>query len=634
MAKPPKRVGSHSTTDTPHSTSDTPSSSLPGPSPGIRWNVGGSDTITPGIDLPGLSTLSVPGNALPEPNVTVTRITDPVITELNSRLREISWPGLQAHLLRPHESVEGLYLSPKNEIYAHLEEGGYYRAELNSNGDYQIPWPEAPGVTPPILRKVEGQARWRPEAAWYSAQPAPGSSTTTATLTTAQTLPFLDPQLAAALSWPVHSPDAIRYDKLKHAYVDTADGTVMVRKDAAGYHLASATGPDSPHIRFERIPRTPRWRLKSQDGANTQETTLSGNRRPPRDADESAANPSKRPRLDAQTDADPVVPLEHFGNWQSWGTATKPQAGDTIEINGKHYPILTQQNYANDSLAFIRHPQYSADRFEAFEQMLLTTPQLQPRGAVKLTNQWTGLGGDKWQILGERPFKKTLTQYVADTFPYMADHSASKVARAMFIRANHAEELNGYGFNDLFDTVQYWSTRHKHIGGEKPSRQDLLDPFSLLSPLAKDADNYMILPPAFAEGLQRIDFDSRRFPEQWKESVISTSYQRRESFRDVLSHEGYQVSHSFRENQKDALMIQRRGLNTVFIMFFKAFNSGKSHSIDPTTWLKKRAFMNIIEPHDKTLLKEHLAQNRIIYLNGDVDAHTLSEGNFVISRIQ
>ncbi len=87
------------------------------------------------------------------PQVTVTYITDPVTTDLNAKLREISWPALQSHLLRPHESVDGLFFSPEDHLYAHLGEGGYYRAEHNVDGDLQIPWPAAPGVTPPLLKK-------------------------------------------------------------------------------------------------------------------------------------------------------------------------------------------------------------------------------------------------------------------------------------------------------------------------------------------------------------------------------------------------------------------------------------------------------------------------------------------------
>ena len=130
---------------------------------------GSSNILTPGTNR--LPDTSIPHASGPPttgaPHVVVSHITDPVINEANARLAEISLPLLQTHLLKPHGSVDGLFVAPGGQTYAHLEDGRHYRVELNTAGDYQIPWPAAPGVTPPILKKIDGQPRWRVDAQWY-----------------------------------------------------------------------------------------------------------------------------------------------------------------------------------------------------------------------------------------------------------------------------------------------------------------------------------------------------------------------------------------------------------------------------------------------------------------------------------
>ncbi|MBC8998868.1 hypothetical protein IAI51_20275 [Pseudomonas sp. N40(2020)] len=416
--------------------------------------------------------------------IVITRITDPVITDLNTNLREISWPALQNHLLRPHESVDGLYLSPNGDLYAHLEEGGYYRAEINATGDYQIPWPAAPGVTPPLLKKIDGQPRWRVEADWYSRIPQPGNQPQPAV--TAAPPPasvILPAHLATLLTSAQSTVDGVRYDKHKKSYVDMAEGTVMVRKNTDGHYQETFAGELTPSgAVVEQITGTKLWRRKAEDNVRPD------NRRPA--IDEPTAGPSKRPRLDTDPDSiDPPLAVLPTGDWITWGNATKPQTGDSIEIDGKHYPIVTQAAYADNALVFIKHPHLSAERFDAFEQILRMTPELQPRGAVKIKRWWLADKELKWEIVDGLPFKKTITQYVADAFPYMAEHSVNNVARAMFNRANHSEEMNGYGLNDLFATVQYWAKRPMNMENQKTIRHDLIDPLMFLPPVPKNTGN-------------------------------------------------------------------------------------------------------------------------------------------------
>lgn len=568
-----------------------------------------------------------------EPHVVVSYITDPLITEANARLAEISLPGLQTHLLQPHESVDGLYVTPQGQIYAQLEEGGYYRTELNSDGNYQIPWPAAPGVTPPVLRKIDGQSLWRLEAPWYVAQSAAGSPAVPRVITEQSPTPFfVDPYLATLLPAAHESPDGIRKGPRGKTYVDFADGTIMVRRDENGqYRLASATTTNVPDITVEQIPGQFHWRRQLQNTtaqANPQPGT-SQTRQPPQEAD---PGPGKRARLPADSDPlGPVIPVSSAEEWKTWGNTLRPIAGDSIEMAGHHFSILDQPTHAADSLAFIKHPQFSATRFDAFENLLLTSPQLQPRGVVKLADTWTGRSADTWRIVDGLPFRKSLTQYVSDQFAYLSNHSANKVAREIFNRASHSEELTGFGINALFDTIKYWENRPTSVSDKRTLRQDLSDPLMLLSPLTIGANGYAYMPLPSAEGLQRIDFNPHSL---FETQYLTTGHSLRDLIRVVLSGNGYQVSHSFRNKAQDALLVQRPGIDTVFVLFTNKFSGDTLFAEDPTVWLKKRALVNKIEPNDKITLQDHLAADKIIYLVGVNNPHSAEANNLVITRLR
>ncbi|TMU71561.1 hypothetical protein FGA82_26205 [Pseudomonas fluorescens] len=576
---------------------------------GSGRNTGSPDTSAPDSHrLPDTSGLTERGaDIVVEPRVVVNYITDPVITEANARLAEISLPGLQTHLLRPHESLDGLYLAPDGQTYAHLEEGGYYRAELNTDGDYQIPWPAAPGVTPPILRKIAGQPRWRIEAQWYAAESAPGSLfMPRLTAEDPVAIFHVDPNLATLLPAVHESTDGIRQGPRGKTYVDLADGTVMIRKSAQGeYKLASATTMNVPDITLEQIPGRWLWRRKPLDAAGAQPNRSPAHATP----EETGPGPSKRARLPGESD--PLAPRRPIEDWKTWGTATKPLAGDFIEIDGKHFSILEQPTHAVDALAFIKHPQFSATRFDTFEQMLLTTPELQPRGVVKLADRWTGRGGETWRMVEGLPFGKCLTQYVSDQFAYLSYASANKAAREMFNRANHSDAITGPGLNALFETFRYWENRSTYMHEKRVLRQDLSDPLMLLSPLPTDENGYMHMPLLAAEGLQRIDFNAQLFSaSQYQVDRAST----RDLALGILRGHGYNVSTSFRSNAQDALLIQRAGIDSVFILFTDRFDNATTLATDPTIWLKRKALVNKIDPDDKITLQDHHATNKIIYL--------------------
>ncbi|KHA70983.1 hypothetical protein NZ35_22905 [Pseudomonas chlororaphis] len=594
---------------------------------------GSSDTFAPVTNQqPDTSTTNTPGSEVTgEPRVVVSYKTDPLVTQANARLTEISLPEFQTHLLKPHESVDGLLVSPDGQTYAKLEEGGHYRVELNAAGDYQIPWPAAPGVTPPILKKIDGQSLWRVEAQWYTAQARQMSlSEQQRTAEPLRAIILVDPHLATLLPAARESPDGIRKGPRGKTYVDIADGTILVRRSEQGeYKLASATTINVPDITFEQIPGQFVWRPKLQTKIDTQKAPQPGSSRTLTQSGKLGPSPIKRPRL--PEDSDPLNPFVLMGIselWKGWGTTTKPSAGDSIEIAGKHFAILDQPTYAVDAFAFIKPPLFSATRFDAFEQLLLTHPELQPRGAVKLADN-TGDGSDAWRIVESRPFEKSLTQYVSDQFPYLSEHSANNAAREMFNRASHSNKITGTGISALFETFKYWENRSVFVGDNRVVRQDLSDPLMLLSPLAIDVFGFIRMPQPSAEGLQRIDFNPKLLSgSQHQRGRRST----RALFKDLLSAHGYYIAHDFGASHGNALLIKRTGVDQVFVMFMDRVQNTSVFLPDPIAWLKKRVVADNMDAHVKDDLKEHLHTNRIIFLLGTNEPLPTHEHNLVVTR--
>ncbi|TDV50558.1 hypothetical protein EDF87_103190 [Pseudomonas helmanticensis] len=593
--------------------------------------------------IPGSSNILAPGtNRLPDtsiphasgppttgaPHVVVSHITDPVINEAKARLAEISLPESQTHLLKPHESADGLFLTPDGQTYAHLEDGRHYRVVLNTAGTYQIPWPEAPGVTPPIVKKIDGQPSWRVEAQWYVAQsrqidlPAHQQSAE---------LIFVDPNLASYLPDKYASADGIRKGLHGTTYIDIEGGTVQIRRNEQGeYKQVSSTTTNVPDVTLERTPGQFVWRRKLQTSTDTQQAPQPGSSRSLNPSEKPGPSPNKRPRLPGDSDPpDPFVPVRTSELWSSWGSTTKPLVGDSIEFDGKHFAILDQPDHATDALAFIKPPQFSATGFDAFEQLLLTTPELQPRGVVKLADRWTGHGSDTWRVVEGLPFAKSLTQHVSDYFSYLSDHSANKVAREMFNRANYSDEMTGLGAHALFDTFKHWESRNNSSGDNSVIRPDLSDPLMFLSPLATDANGKMYMPLPSTEGLQRIDFDPKLF--------YGSKHQRnrpdtRTLFRDLLSGHGYQITNDFASNYGNALLIQRRGVDHVFIMFMDGFQNNIVNIIDPKVWLKKNLASVKTSDYAKSLIKEKLRTKRIIFLLGSTETLPTRDYNLVVTR--
>lgn len=193
---------------------------------------------------------------------------------------------------------------------------------LNANTmcRYQVPFDFTPDLPGPFLHKVSGQSSWRFELPAWLAADSPASPTPAAITAhaSAKTPSVLAPHLAARLSDPAASAQGIRYDKHRKTYVDTAEGTVMVGKNADGeYQQTFASELKPSGERVEQIPGSNRWRRKVANATNAAEPTPTNNRRPAEQSQADESGPSKRPHLTAQDEtALPHQPDDFNGDHQ------------------------------------------------------------------------------------------------------------------------------------------------------------------------------------------------------------------------------------------------------------------------------------------------------------------------------
>jgi hypothetical protein len=237
----------------------------------------------------------------------------------------------------------------------------------------------------------------------------------------------------------------------------------------------------------------------------------------------------------------------------------KPEWHDSIDIDGQHYVIVPQRVLPDTTLVFLQHPLFSPGRYDAFEQMLKNNPSLQPKWAIRKDDQWT--------VVELPSFEKSLTESVATSFRYLADHSLSAIARAAFNEVNHSEVINGDGLRALFDTFYHWENRTLALA----SRRELADPLMMLpvlptQPSAHLNGQTLLLPSPFATGLERIDFDTRMFEQRWREAVHAPGSSLRALFSELLQDNGYAVDRTSRLFSEDALLFQRSTLDVVFVL--------------------------------------------------------------------
>jgi hypothetical protein len=515
------------------------------------------------------------------------------------------------HELTPSGENTGLFTGPDQRTYAQIGREGRFVVERDLQGNYYVPLTFAPGVPGPVLTRTEGQSSWHIQRpGWQS------TASRTGTPVTPHPLSYLAPEDANTLTSAELSTDGLRYNKLNHTFVDTAEGTVMVRKNQQGeYQLASTTSRESPEVFFEKVPGTVLWRRK-RPASPTKENPVAGTSRPNAEADETQPGPSKRPRLDAPED--PVLPIRLDAStpieqtplfWVPWGYINEPPQVESVQLGWLHYPIVPIGSNRTPKVYFVQHPDFTPAGFEAFDQMLYTAPLLQPVATFRL-------GNDPGEINpGKRFFTEPISRSVAEAFPDFSDATAHAVARRLFERADNSAEITGTGLVNIQAVLHQWKQR------PFPTTPAYADPLNMLkvAPSIDHAGKKLIQMSTQVDGeLQRLTFDPKRFPIEWNHyKTYPTDLNLRRLLGALLVRSGYDVFPLTYEHRMPTLVFRREAHDLIFFMKLGAVEHvGLSHT--PGNELADPSLPARIGTDALQALTTATAQNKVVWLIGGV----------------
>ncbi|MGJ7516574.1 hypothetical protein ACSFE6_19900 [Pseudomonas baetica] len=419
---------------------------------------------------------------------------------------------------------------------------------------------------------------------------------------------FLPSALVPRLPAPL--ADGLRYGQRNTMYAEIEnEGVTLVRRREDGEYQASsaneliASGPI-----LERIADTAYWRRKNADVAGD----------PNPSPQEGASNLAQANPLLSDLLAQPSSPLDlSSALWRNWGSSTKPQSAESLEINGLHYRIVPQGSLQSTEVAFLEHPRFSPSRYEAFEQMLHDDPSLQPLWAVKKNGQWEVLDNPL-------PFEKSLTGYVAETFRDFADASLNDVARSVFNQADHSNIINASGLMVLKQTFRNWAD----ASSARIPRRELADPLLLLPVIARTTNTgWLALTPPDATGaLRRLDFAPNYFPTEWYHYNASPSdYNLKQLVASVLERNGYNVFPLSRAHSEPTLVFTRANHDAVFFLKLGRVDGYAIRDVTPpgNELADPQLTTRIGVPARTALLTAH-DQNKVIWLLGGIQ--TTSSG--------
>ncbi|TMU71562.1 hypothetical protein FGA82_26210 [Pseudomonas fluorescens] len=388
--------------------------------------------------------------------------------------------------------------------------------------------------------------------------------------------PLLPEQLAMLANEP-YSPEGLRYDQRARPYADLQEGTFLVRKDGRKSYKISSINT-TYGLPIERIQLTNLW--KKRDASTT------------------------RPETQLKT-----VSVTR-PDWENWGKDTLPQEADSIEIEGRHFVIVPQKRNSYTSFAYLKHPDFSPGSYEAFEQMLGSNLDLQPRRAERFRLRWS--------VVEPLAYRKKLVETVTECFSYLSDQTSTNIARAVFDRANNfAPVMQGEGLAVLHDTLKVWLTKSV----SRSARRDLADPLVMLPELparwsADLTQRSMSLPSPHSTALLRIDYDLRKVENELYE-LDSPEFSLRGMFADILEDNGYQVDRDNRLFSEDALLFRRAKVDAVFILKLPSHNESAhlERPLEPGAELRDPALSVHIE---NSQWRHMLVPGKAVHLVGGV----------------
>lgn len=389
---------------------------------------------------------------------------------------------------------------------------------------------------------------------------------------------YLAPRLVERLPDP-DTVTGIRSIVSGRLYVDLLDGgTVPVGNDADGHFRAkqmSELVPSGPQL--ERVEGTLKWRPAQSDHSGTGDSELIVTRRRLQGDEQEEAGPAKRPRMtDEEHPAGNAPRLSETEPWKNWGIDPQHASSEDITIEGVRYKTVPHGNAPSHPVVYIKNPAHLIYDFDLLQGTLRRDIEQQPRGAIQVPPT------HHWEVDPNLPFDKALTDYVATYFPLLSEISLLNVARKQFYLANGSDSATSAGLTTLRQVFNDWKSLNT------TPRPALADPLLLLpvTPMVAGAGNSRMveLPLLPAQmPLQRLEFDPRKFREEWR-YFTTTQYagDLKRFMADLLTRNGYVVFEPTTAQSYPALVFRRPGHDFVFYMTLHRVLGKKIH-IPPTS---------------------------------------------------
>jgi hypothetical protein len=403
------------------------------------------------------------------------------------------------------------------------------------------------------------------------------------------------------------------YDKRNKPYVELPDGVVMVGRSADGWRQTFAGESTPTGQRVEQIPGSTLWREVDPLLAEPAHVLAVPARRISAQEQALAASDTRALVADLVSREDTALDLS-TGQWKNWGRTTRPESGESIEIDGLHYRIVAQSLGADSGLVYLQHPGFSPGRYDAFEDMLRHDPSRQPKWALKRD----GL----WKVLDDHPpFAMSQAQYVSTAFKHLSAQTIDNLARAVFERVSLPGGITGDGLSVMTLTYRYWLDR---VNNEAPGL-GLSDPLLMLPTLSTSPGNptggrLLALPAHDVNRLQRLDFEPKKFPQRWDAyTAAPTPANLRALFAHILQDNGYTVTPSLRQLEENAVVFSPPNIAALLILKLPPVSG--DHVLRytaPGSNFTNPDFLALLNAQNKQALKRFLDQTEVAYLVGGI----------------
>lgn len=449
---------------------------------------------------------------------------------------------------------------------------------------------------------------------------------------------YINPASVLLLKRKANDTEGFLYDKRNKTYVELPEGVVMVGRSADGWRQTFAGESTPTGQRVEQIPGSTLWREvdSSRQATDPWVDPLLAEpahvlavpaRRISAQEQALAASDTRALVADLVSRQDTALDLS-TALWKNWGRTTRPESGESIEIDGLHYRIVPQIQGADSGLVYLQHPGFSPGRYDAFEDMLRHDPSRQPKWALKRD----GL----WRVLDDHPpFAMPQAQYVSTAFKHLSDPSIDNLARAVFDRVSLPDGITGDGLSVMTLTYRYWLDKVNH---EAPGL-GLSDPLLMLPTLSTLPGNMtggrlLALPAPDVNLLQRLDFEPKKFPQQWDAyTAAPTPANLRALFAHILQDNGYTVTPSPRQLEENAVVFSPPNIAALFILKLPPVSGDHvARYTAPGSNFTNPQFLALLNSQNKQALKRFLDQTEVAYLVGGIQYLSVDHPTLFIVR--